>query len=176
MLAKGVAKRELPIVDETYRRRGMADEVSAGCGVCSCGTTRIVLRSVRIREGPLNLDSSSLSSPTVFLRLRTNKEVLRPSSGSSVPARLVLRRSDDVLPSSGSSVPARRALENRREDLLLEIGSIGVDGIEVDARDVGRELPLRMLSLLSSNLDMVLGLVTASLGTFLSGLPMLCRR
>lgn len=55
----------------------------------------------------------------VPLRLRRSKDVLRPSSGSSVPARRVLNKSDDLLPdcSSGSSVPARRVLPRRSDDL-----------------------------------------------------------
>lgn len=163
MLVAGVASRETVRLEEANRRRGMAEVVSDACccGVVSCVTVLSALRSVCAREGDLNFISSSLSSPTVPLRPRTNREVLRPSSGSSVPARRVLSNRDDFLPSSGSSVPARRDRATRREDLRCEIGSSGVDGVEFDTREAGSEFPLRMLSLLSSNLDMARGLVFA---------------
>lgn len=72
-------------------------------------------------DGALNREScsSSMLLPRAIVVTRRGgrrKEVLRPSSGSSVPARRV-RRSEVFLPwSSGSSVTPRRVRATTRDD------------------------------------------------------------
>src|SRR5690606_34413052 len=80
------------------------------------------------------------------------------SSGSSVPARRVLSSSDDLRPSSGSSVPARRR-DSSRDGLLPCSPSVGRASDGVVRRGLANELPLSMLLLRSSSLDIALGLV-----------------
>lgn len=116
--------------------------------------------SVIARDGALNLAPSS-SSPTVPRRLRTRNEVLRPPSSDSSPAsRRLRKRAVDFLPSSASSVTARRARDMTREALrAADIESLGVAGVDAEARGLVRGFPFNIMLRRSSYLDVALGLL-----------------
>lgn len=160
----GRARRDV-MVDDRSRRRGSAEALGEavsidgmGCWAgCSRGMVLNPATSVAARDGARNRELSSSSSFVPFRGRRSNDD-LRPSSGSSVPARRVLRNVDfrpDC--SSGSSVPARRVRETSNDD-LRPAASEGAFGERAN-RGVAIAGDINRLDLLSSTLVAALGLV-----------------
>jgi hypothetical protein len=130
---------------------------------------RKLLTSVIALDGTRKRCSSSSSFES--FRLRTRSDVFLPcgaslfSSGSSVPARRVLRSSEDLLPviSSGSSVPARRVRESSNDVFLpAPADSMEVSGASA-YRGLGRVVDASIVSRRCSKLVGARGLMMAGL-------------
>lgn len=164
--------------DGRNRRRGSADEAAEVLSTGGWAFWELMSRGAAPRKpftSVMALDgarkcASSSSSFMVFLERRSS-DVLRPSplsSGSSVPARLVLNNSDDLLPgcSSGSSVAARRIRAKRRDDfrpaLIGSIGVVGAAAVRGLGRTVLASIVCRLCSRMVGARGLTLGFATVS--------------